>query len=101
MKNKNIIKYAELFGWYHSLFTTKQQNYLNDYFLNDLSLNEIAKKYHVSSIAIADSIKHSKKMLDDYENQLHLYKKHNLRNNLYKKITNKTVVKKLLEIDKI
>ncbi|MDR0739532.1 MAG: hypothetical protein LBF00_01430 [Mycoplasmataceae bacterium] len=98
---KNIIKYSELFLHYKNLFTKKQIDYLIDYFLNDLSLHEIAKKYNLTTATIADSIKRSKETLDFYENNLHLFAKAIKRSKLYNQIDDKSIKNKLVEIDKI
>ncbi|MDR3257709.1 MAG: hypothetical protein LBT17_02825 [Mycoplasmataceae bacterium] len=98
--SKEIIKYSELLVHYHKLFTKKQLAYLHDYFFNDLSFQEVANKYHVSSVAVADSVKHSKTLLDEYENKLCLYRKTNARAKVYNQIKEKSIREKLLQIEK-
>jgi predicted DNA-binding protein YlxM (UPF0122 family) len=97
---KNIVKYSELFLHYQSLFTKKQRDYLNDYFLNDLSFREVAKKYRLTTMTIVDSIKRSKKTLDFYEKNLHLFAKAIRRSKLYNQIDSENIKKRLIEIDK-
>ncbi|MDR3330291.1 MAG: hypothetical protein LBS76_03350 [Mycoplasmataceae bacterium] len=99
--NKEIVKYSELLMYYQKLFTKKQLTYLDDYFLNDLSFQEVATKYHVSAMAIADSIKHSKKLLNDYEDKLGLYKKANARAKVYNQVADKGLREKLIQIEKV
>jgi predicted DNA-binding protein YlxM (UPF0122 family) len=101
MSSKQIFKYSELLIHYLKLFTKKQQAYLTDYFLYDLSFQEIAKKYHVSTMAVADSINRSKKTLNYYESNLHLYEKSTQRRKVYNKIHQTTIKNKLLAIDKL
>jgi predicted DNA-binding protein YlxM (UPF0122 family) len=97
--SKELVKYSELLIIYKWLFTKKQQAYLNDYFINDMSFNEVAKKNHVSSMAIHDSINRCKKQLSDYENKLHLYSKQQKRDCIYKKIKDIKLRKLLLSLD--
>ncbi|MDR2369785.1 MAG: DNA-binding protein [Mycoplasmataceae bacterium] len=97
--SKQMIKYGELLTYYLSLFTKKQQSYLVDYFLYDLSLQEIANKYQVTVMAISDSINRSKKVLDEYEKKLCLYQKACQRRKVYNEIRQSSVKQKLMEID--
>jgi predicted DNA-binding protein YlxM (UPF0122 family) len=101
MNNKQTIKYGELLMHYQNLFTSKQSKYLNDYFLKDLSLQEIAKHYGVSIMTIADSIKRCKKNLDYYEEKLQLYSKSLKRRKVYNSIDSKSIRDKLIKIDKV
>jgi predicted DNA-binding protein YlxM (UPF0122 family) len=97
---KQIIKYSELLIHYIKLFTPKQRSYLTDYFLNDLSLKEIANKHKVSVMAISDSINRSKKMLNYYEKNLMLYDKSCKRRKVYNKINQLSIKHQLIDIDK-
>jgi predicted DNA-binding protein YlxM (UPF0122 family) len=99
MIKKDNIKYSELWIFYKSLFTSKQNKYLRDYFLNDFSLDEIAKKNRVSKTAISDVIKRTKQTLDDYEQKLKLFKNSNSRIKIYKKIPNKDIRNKLILLE--
>jgi predicted DNA-binding protein YlxM (UPF0122 family) len=98
---KQILKYGELLLHYLKLFTSKQQTYLVDYFLSDLSLQEIANKHHVTVMAISDSIKRSKQTLIYYEKNLHLYEKACKRRKVYNRIHQSSIKKQLMEIDKL
>ncbi|MDR0675148.1 MAG: hypothetical protein LBF36_02695 [Mycoplasmataceae bacterium] len=97
---KQMVKYSELLTYYLKLFTKKQQTYLIDYFLHDLSLKEIANKHHVSVMAISDSINRSKKTLNDYEKHLLLYEKACKRRKVYNQIQQESIKKQLMKIDK-
>jgi predicted DNA-binding protein YlxM (UPF0122 family) len=98
--SKELVKYSELLVIYKSLFTSKQRIYLNNYFINDLSFNEVAKKYHVTSMAVQDIINRGNKKLINYENKLHLYSKHKSRSTLYERINDNKLKKQLINLDK-
>ncbi|WLD95125.1 putative DNA-binding protein [Alkalihalobacillus sp. AL-G] len=71
-----------LFDFYHALLTPKQRNYMALYYLDDLSLGEIAEQYEVSRQAVYDNIKRTESMLDEYEEKLGLLEKYQQRNQL-------------------
>ncbi|MCF6137079.1 putative DNA-binding protein [Pseudalkalibacillus berkeleyi] len=75
-----------LFDFYHALLTPKQRNYMALYFLDDLSLGEIAEQYNVSRQAIYDNIKRTELMLEEYEEKLELLDKYQRREQLMKKL---------------
>ncbi|WP_290033831.1 putative DNA-binding protein [Ligilactobacillus cholophilus] len=62
-----------LFEFYEPLLTTKQMDYLAQYYRDDYSLGEIAENYDVSRQAVYDNIKRTEKILEEYESKLHLY----------------------------
>lgn len=68
-----------LFDFYQSLLTDKQRLYMQLYYLDDLSLGEIAEQYGVSRQAVYDNVKRTEAMLEDYEMKLNLFKKHENR----------------------
>lgn len=71
-----------LYDFYHTLLTTKQQNYMALYYLDDLSLGEIAEEFEVSRQAVYDNIKRTEAMLEEYEDKLSLFEKFKQRNDL-------------------
>ncbi|MCU9612131.1 putative DNA-binding protein [Caldibacillus lycopersici] len=71
-----------LFDFYQVLLTPKQQSYMSLYYLDDLSLGEIAEEYEVSRQAVYDNIKRTEIMLEEYEKKLHLFEKFQQRNRL-------------------
>ena len=95
---KDLIKYSTLLSFYKSLFTKKQIKYLDEYFNKDMSLQEIALANKVSRAAIHDMINKSKKQLISYEAKLKLLEKENKRQELYKIIKEKNIVKELNKI---
>lgn len=64
-----------LFDFYQSLLTDKQRTYMNLYYLEDLSLGEIADEYNVSRQAVYDNVRRTEAMLEDYEQKLRLFSK--------------------------
>ncbi|WP_400163412.1 putative DNA-binding protein [Brevibacillus sp. TJ4] len=68
-----------LFDFYAPLLKGKQQEYLELYYLDDLSLGEIAEMHEVSRQAVYDHIKRAEKQLFEYEEKLQLAHRHEKR----------------------
>lgn len=64
-----------LFDFYQSLLTDKQKAYMNLYYLEDLSLGEIAGEHSVSRQAVYDNVRRTEALLEDYEAKLNLFSK--------------------------
>lgn len=64
-----------IYDYYGELLTDKQQLYFEDYYFNNLSLQEIAINYNISRNAVYNSLKEIEKKLLHYEEVLKLYKK--------------------------
>ena len=64
-----------LFDFYQSLLTDKQRLYMNLYYLEDLSLGEIAGEFGISRQAVYDNVRRTGAMLEDYEMKLNLFSK--------------------------
>ncbi|MBQ5445015.1 MAG: hypothetical protein IJK53_03070 [Erysipelotrichaceae bacterium] len=64
-----------LLDYYGELLTNHQQEILDEYFNEDLSMNEIADNYMISKSAVQDLIKRSLVQLNDYEKTLKLIDK--------------------------
>ncbi len=75
-----------LFDIYGSLLTSKQQEYFKMYYFEDLSLREIASVMNVSSNAVYDQIKTIEKVLEKYEDNLHIYLDNNKKNEIIGKL---------------
>ena len=71
-KVKEIARFKELFDYYQNLLTDVQRKYFEDYYFNNLSLQEIADSYDVSRNAISKTLKEIKEKLDYYESNLKL-----------------------------
>lgn len=89
----------EYLDWYGELLTEKQQDICDLYFKEDFSLSEISENYEISRAAVLDTIKRSKKLLEDYEKKLHLIEKYHARKKIYDKIKELNIneVNQLLE----
>lgn len=75
-----------LFDFYQSLLTDKQRDYMRLYYLEDLSLGEIAEEYDVSRQAIYDNVRRTEAMLEDYEIKLKLFSKFQKRMKVMREI---------------
>ena len=62
-----------LYDYYRELFNEKQQEYFEDYYFNNLSLQEISENVNVSRNAIHKAIKSMEEKLQYYEEKLSLY----------------------------
>lgn len=81
-----------LFDFYESLLTTKQNKYMEMYYIEDYSLGEIAQMFEVSRQAVYDNIKRTEQILEDYETKLHLYEKFEKRTKILAELE-KTIAK--------
>ncbi|HHX33422.1 MAG TPA: hypothetical protein GX713_04280 [Mollicutes bacterium] len=81
---EDIIYYTNLYDYYKNLLTDTQRKYFENYYFNNLSIQEIADNNKVSKNAVSKSLIEVTKRLDNYEDTLNLY-------NNYQKI------KKILE----
>lgn len=66
------LRMNQLFDFYQALLTDKQQQMLELYYEEDLSLAEIAEHYDISRQAVHDNIKRGENLLEDYEAKLEL-----------------------------
>lgn len=71
-----------LFEFYATLLTDKQMNYIELYYADNYSLAEIAVEFNVSRQAVYDNIKRTEKVLEGYEEKLHLFSNYVVRNQL-------------------
>jgi predicted DNA-binding protein YlxM (UPF0122 family) len=63
---------VQLFDLYGALLTGRQQQLLRHYFLDDLSLGEIAKQWSITRQAVSDSLRRATAELEHLEARLHL-----------------------------
>ncbi|MGR5953430.1 putative DNA-binding protein [Bacillus paranthracis] len=84
--SKKTTRMNYLFDFYQSLLTQKQRSYMSLYYLDDLSLGEIAEEFDVSRQAVYDNIKRTEAMLEEYEEKLVLLQKFQERQRLVAKL---------------
>ncbi len=70
-----MIQMGELFDFYGNLLTSRQIEFMEFYFRQDLSLGEIAEKCNVSRQAVYDNLHRSEKLLKEYDEKLQLLAK--------------------------
>ena len=73
----NRIEESLLFDYYGELLTKHQIDIWDEYFNEDLSMNEIAEDLSISKSAVQDLIKRSLVQLNNYEKVLKLIEKDN------------------------
>ena len=69
------IRRAEYFITYKSLLTDKQQETMEMYYINDMSLSEIARELNITRQGVFNCISNSEEKLDEMENAIGLMKK--------------------------
>ena len=70
-----ILEQALLFDFYGELLTERQKEIYGQFIQEDLSLGEIAKDAGISRQGVHDLIKRCNKILEEYEEKLHLVEK--------------------------
>lgn len=71
---KNIM-IGILFEYYRDLLTEKQSDSIEMYYLEDLSITEIAENLGVSKQSISENLKRSEKALFEFEEKLGMYRR--------------------------
>jgi len=89
MEINERIKDIELLETYGSLLTKVQKSILDDYYLYDLSLSEIAEQKGISRAAISDTINKAIKKMNEYENVLHIIKDKKDKNKIIEELKEK------------
>ena len=92
---ENNFYLINLYDIYGELLTKKQQQYFEDYYFDNLSLQEISENYNVSRNAIHNSLKETKDKLDLYEDKLQIYKKNTKIKEIITKIEDKRIKEEL------
>lgn len=88
---KKTLRMNYLFDFYQALLTPKQRKYMELYYLDDLSLGEIAEQFSVSRQAVYDNIKRTEAILEQYEEKLSLYAKFKERTKLLNDLKHATL----------
>ncbi len=73
---EKIVKQGLLYDFYGELLTEHQRNIFEDAVYNDMSLTEIADEYGISKQGVHDLIKRCNKILEDYEDKLHMIRRY-------------------------
>ena len=92
---EEVLYYTELFDFYGTLLTEKQQNYFKDYYFNNLSLSEIAENYEITRNAIHNQLREAKENLEYYEKNLQLIDKQKKVKKIYLEVTDEKIKKEL------
>lgn len=88
----------EIYIYYKELFTDKQQMYFEDYYMNDLSLSEIAENCGISRNAVHNQLKIVEEKILYYEDTLGLKRKKEEINTLLKDQVDEKTLDKINEI---
>lgn len=72
---EKIVEQTLLYDFYGELLTKHQRQIYEDVVLNDYSLSEVAQNQGISRQGVHDTIKRCSKILNDYEQKLHLIRK--------------------------
>lgn len=67
-----IFERTLLYDFYGELLTSHQRSIYEDVVFNDMSLSEIAQEHGISRQGVHDLLKRCDKLLQDYEDRLHL-----------------------------
>jgi len=71
-----VLYVASLYDFYGPLLTEKQRQCISMHYLEDMSLTEIGAEFGISRQAVHDILRRAEQILEDYENALHLVKRH-------------------------
>ena len=72
---ERIVERNLLYDFYGELLTDHQRSIYEDAVFGDLSLSELAEDYGITRQGVHDLIKRCDKLLQGYENKLHLVEK--------------------------
>lgn len=111
VKVEKNVKISMLLDIYGNLLTEKQNELLDDYYNNDLSLSEIAENQLITRQAVRDNLKKGENKLFEYEEKLGFMEKTIMHeeqvakilselNKIEKKSTDKEVAKVLQDVRK-
>ena len=75
IKMEQIVKQALLYDLYGELLTEHQRQIYEDVVFGDLSLGEAAEDYGISRQGVHDLLKRCNKLMEGYEDKLHLLEK--------------------------
>lgn len=87
---EKIARQGLLYDFYGALLTEHQRQIYEDVVLYDLSLSEIAEEQGISRQGVHDLVRRCNKILEDYEEKLHLVEKFDRTKKLAKEIQSLT-----------
>ena len=96
MKDREYI--IILYDYYGELLNDNQKEYFENYYFDNLSLQEISENENKSRNAIHKSIKSVVNKLYEYEEKLNLYKKNEQIKKLLDKLNDKELKKNIEEL---
>ena len=76
------LRLADLYDHYGKLLTPKQQEILDQYCMDDLSLAEISENLEISRQAVFDTVRKVEKQFEELEGNLNLLARHQKRKEL-------------------
>ena len=95
------IRISMLLQIYGKLLTKKQNEFMEYYYNEDLSLSEIAENQSITRQAVREILSKSKIKLEEYEEKVELLKKIQEINSLLDKLEEKSKLKEIQKIRKI
>ena len=72
---EKIVEQTLLYDFYGELLTEHQRRIYEDVVSNDYSLSEVAQELGISRQGVHDNLKRCSRILEDYEEKLHLVEK--------------------------
>ncbi len=72
---EKFVEQALLYDFYGELLTARQRQVYEAVVLDDCSLSEVAEELNISRQGVFDMIRRCNKLLEEYENKLHLVEK--------------------------
>lgn len=72
---EKFVEQTLLYDFYGELLTEHQKAIYEEYVLDNYSISEIAKEHDISRQGVHDQLKRTDKILEEYENTLHLVEK--------------------------
>lgn len=70
---EKTVKIGILFDWYGALLSERQREAIGMYYIDDLSLTEIAAEMEISKQAVSEQLNRAESNLLEYESKLQLY----------------------------
>lgn len=70
---ENQMYLTSLYDYYKVLLTEKQQEYFEDYYFDNLTMEEIATNNGISKNAVSKTLIEVKEKLEEYEKKMRLY----------------------------